>query len=611
MKGPGLLVVVLVVLGGTAGLGFAAGLGNASVLAALTALFCLIAAVGGPLRSDLRLLAGFGPALVLAVGVPRLLGAVSRWAAIALLVVIVFLAGLLPALGSRYVTVGLGLGMASVFGYGFQLTGSASAGQILGAPAMAVVVVVLLRLLMGAKDPGKQTREALADALDSAKPDAQESAGRLWLADRPRRWTGRVLGGTLRYRAATGMLDARRRQLSGEDAAAVGELLGSAAEEATRLADAIRAHEAPSELEPVRRAEPGSLPGATGRLVTGLWDALEGIRDAVTNRDRTRVALPPKLGRELLRVDLEGLFSWRSTQLRHAIRCALGMALALVVAGLRPGDPLTVSFLMTTFAIMQPEWHDTLSKAWQRLAGSFGGAVVLALVIWLLPQGALLPIGLVALLGGFSVMQSKPMVFNGCMVLLSVGMNATTKHLDPRHVLVEYLLLMLLAAVIGLLFGFAAVPGVRKPGVPERFGTAVDAVRDLLVEVTSALRGASDRRELGRRFRTSARAQQGLLAAEPGTQDPTPEQREALDRAVEALRGLSVTASSLLLRRESGAALAEAVEEVARELYEDDGLDDDGMLTSPPETADEEQRLLLDTMAADVVAVQEAARTLR
>lgn len=480
MKGPGLLVVVLVIVGGVSGLGFLVGLGNAAILAALTALFCLIAAVGGPLWADLRLLAWFAPSLILAVGVPRLLGEVSQWAAIGLLVVIVVIAGLLPALGARFVTVGLGLGMASLFGYGFQLTGTASAGQILGAPALAVGVVLLLRVLMGAKDPAKPTREALADALAAGTPETQERAARLWLADRPHRWTATVLGGIFRYRAATGLLEIRRKRLHSKG---IGETLDAAREEAVRLADAVRAAKAPEDVEPVRRWEPAGLPGATERLVAGLWDALETVRTASTDRDESRVDVPSGLRRELRWVELRGAFSWQSPQFRHAIRCGIGVMLALVVASFRPGDPLTVSFLLATFAIMQPEWRDSLSKAWQRIGGSLGGAVVLALALWLLPRGFLLPIGLVALLCGFAVMQTRPTVFNGCMVLMSVGMNATAKHLDPRYVLVEYLLLMVLAGAIALLFGFAAIPGVPKPGPAERFGTAVDATRALLSAV--------------------------------------------------------------------------------------------------------------------------------
>ncbi len=556
----GLLVVVLVVLGGVSGLGFLLGLGNAAVLAALTALFCLIAAVGGPLRADLRVLAWFAPAMVLAVGVPRLVSVVSQGAAIGLLVVIVVIAGLLPALGARFVTVGLGLGMASLFGYGFQLTGTASAGQILGAPALAVGVVLVLRVVMGAKDPAKPTREAVADALATGTSETRERAARLWLADRPRRWTAGVLGGTFRYRAAAGMLEIRRKRLDGTE---IDETLDAAKEEATRLAQAVRARQAPEDVEPVRRKEPGGLPGATAKLVTGLWDSLETVRAAATDRDESRVDVPKGLRRELRRIELRGAFSWQSPQFRHALRCGLGVALALVVASFRPGDPLTVSFLLGTFAIMQPEWRDSLGKAWQRIGGSFGGAVVLALVLWLLPQGFLLPVALVALLGGFSVMRTRPLVFNGCMVLMSVGMNATTKHLDPRYVLVEYLLLMVLAGAIALLFGFAAIPGVPKPGPAERFGTAVDATRALLGSVGRKLRGEDvDPRTLGREFRTATVAHHGLLAAEPGTKEPAPGQRDALENAAGALRGLSVTASSLLLRAESAGAAA-AVDEAA------------------------------------------------
>ncbi|ANN18976.1 hypothetical protein SD37_27380 [Amycolatopsis orientalis] len=603
MKGPGLLIVLLVVLGGVSGLGFTLGLGNAAILAALTALFCLIAAVGGPLWADLRLLAWFAPGLILAVGVPRLLGEVSRWAAIGLLVVIVVVAGLLPVLGSRFVTVGLGLGMASLFGYGFQLTGTASAGQILGAPALAVGVILLLRVAMGAKDPAKPTREALADALAAGTSETQERAARLWLADRPRRWTGKVLGGMFRYRAATGLLEIRRKRL---DSREIGDILDAAKEEAVRLADAVRPPKAPEAIEPVRREEPGALPGDTARVVTALWDSLESIRTAASERDESRVDVPKGLRKELRRIELSGAFSWQSPQFRHALRCGLGVALALVVASFRPGDPLTVSFLLGTFAIMQPEWHDSLSKAWQRIGGSLGGAVVLALVLWLLPQGFLLPIGLVALLGGFSVMRTRPTIFNGCMVLMSVGMNATTKHLDPRYVLVEYLLLMVLAGAIALLFGFAAIPGVPKPGPVERFESAVGATRALLGSVGRKLRGEDvDPRTLGREFRAAAVAHHGLLAAEPGTQEPAPGQRDALEKTAEALRGLSVTTSSLLLRP-GPAGTADAVEEAARAL----GTEDAAEIPVPPD-ADEEHRLVLDMIAADVVAVGEAAQTLK
>ncbi|MFG1646992.1 FUSC family protein [Amycolatopsis sp. NPDC049252] len=605
VKGVGMLVFIVAVVGATAGIGVAAGLGNTVVLAGLTALFCFIAATGGPLRSDLVLLAGYAPVVVAGVAGPRLLGAVSDVAAIALLTVVVFTAALLPALGPRFVTVGLGLGMASVFGYGFQLTGTASAGQIIGAPALAAGVAIVLRLLLGIGDPGKPTREALADALAGGGRDTAERAVRLWLADRPRKWQTRVLGAGARARATASVLDDRRRTLTEDQATALGTILDAADAELVQLAEAVRAKDAPDEVVAATRPDLlVDLPGETRRLVDELWSGVDAVREAVLTRDESVVDIPRRAVRTALRHEAEGALSWRSAQLRHAVRCALGMLLALVVARFRPGDPLTVSFLMTTFAVLQPEWRDTLSKAWQRVGGALGGAVVLALVLWLLPHDALLPIALVALLAGFPLMRSKPTVFNGCMVLLSVGMNAATKHLDARTLLVEYVLLMVLAVAIALLFGFAAVPGVRKPSLAERFTEAVDATRALLTAVAATLRDdPAGRRELGVRFRAAARAQQDLRAPEPGSKPPEAGQQAALDSAAEGLRGLAASAGALLLRGGSGP-MAGFTASAAQ------ALRGSSAITAPDEPLDEEQRLVADTVIADVLRVRHAAPAL-
>ncbi|WP_328611318.1 FUSC family protein [Amycolatopsis sp. NBC_00345] len=599
-RGGGMLVVILVVVGGTAGIGAAVGLGGTMILAGLTALFCFMAANGGPLRPDLRLLAVFAPAVIIGAAGPRLLGQVSTVAAVALLTIVVFVSALLPALGARFVTVGLGLGMASVFGYGFQLTGSASTAQIIGAPALAIGVVFVLRLLMGLGDPGKPTRAALADALAGPDQDSAERATRLWLADRPRAWQARVLGAGLRAHGTAAVLRDRLRALDPEAADAVTAVLTAVDEELARIAEAVREKNAPAELAAVTRVDVTvDLPGETRRLVDDLWTAVEAVHAAVAVRDESTVDFPRHLVEEAVRHEAAGALSWRSAQLRHAVRCALGMLVAVIVASLRPGDPLTVSFLMTTYAIMQPEWRDTLSKAWQRCAGAVAGAVVLALVLWLLPESALLPIGLVALLVGFPFMQTKPMVFNGCIVLMSVGVNATTRHLDAVSVLVEYILLVLLAVVIGLLFGFAAVPGVPKPPVSRRFADATAAMGDLLADVASRLRGESPaQRELGLRFRAAVRTHQDLLSPEPGSRTPDEAQREALDEAAGGLRGLAASAGAML--RGGSPELAAFAEGAAR------ALADGSVPPALPEPADDEQRLVADLILADVLRVQHA-----
>ncbi|GAA3566415.1 hypothetical protein GCM10022222_57840 [Amycolatopsis ultiminotia] len=604
-RGGGMMVVILLVVGGTAGLGAALGLGGTAVLAGLTALFCFLAASGGPLRADLKLLAAFAPAVVVGGAGPRLLGQVSSAGAIALLVVIVFVAGLLPALGPRFVTVGLGLGMASVFGYGFQLSGSASTAQIVGAPALAVGVVFVLRLLMGIADPGKPVRTALADALAGPDRDAAERALRLWLADRPHAWQARVLTATARGHGTVITLRERLRVFEQAQADELTRVLDVVEAQFVALAETVRAKQVPAEPPEIERVDPEvALPGDTTTLLDEVWTMLAEIRTAATTRDRSTVDFPRHLVRQALRQEAGGALSWRSVQLRHAVRCALGMLVAVLVAAFRPGDPLTVSFLMTTFAIMQPEWRDTLTKAWQRGAGAVAGAVVLALALWLLPQSALLPLGIVALLVGFPFMQVKPMVFNGCVVLMAVGVNATTRHLDAVSTLVEYLLLVALAVVIGLLFGFAAVPGVPKPSVAQRFSAAVEAGEALLSVVAARLRGGAEQREVGLRFRAAARTTQDLLSPEPGSREPEPSHRDALDEVGDGLRGLVSSAGALARRGAQSPAMAAFTEASAAALT---GRADP---PEPPPSADEEDRLLADLVLADLRRVRGGAQLL-
>ncbi|MFC0429806.1 FUSC family protein [Kutzneria buriramensis] len=604
-RGASLLVVIVIVVGGTAGIGAALGLGSVTILAGLTALFCFIAANGGPLRADLKLLAGFAPAVVIGGALPRLLGQVSQVAAIAALVVIVFVAALLPVLGTRFVTVGLGLGMASVFGYGYQLTGGANVWRIIAAPAIAVAIVIVLRTLMGAADPDKPTRVALAAALVGGAGTA-ERAARAWLSDRPRVWQSRVLGAGARFQATMGVLRGRAKALPAEQAETLTEVLDAAQQQMATLAEAVKAKSTPDDLPPVSRATARiSLPGATERLVDDLWRMTDTVHEAVTTRDRSTANFPPYFVRALVRREMEGVFSWQSALLRHAIRCAIGMIIALTVASFRPGDPLTVSFLMTTFAIMQPEWRDTLAKAWQRVGGALAGAAVLALVLWLLPQSALLPIALVALLIGFPLMQTQPMVFNGCMVFLSVGLNASTKHLDPDATLIEYVLLMAGAVAIGLLFGFLAVPGVPRPPLSRRFADATAELQRLLRMVSSLLRGDEVLgRAIGARFRDASRAHQNLVSPEPGSKPPTADQQEALDEAGEGLRGLAGSSLALFRLGNSAPALADFTEAAARAL--DDGVES----PRPPAGLDDEQQLIADMVIADLLRIQHARAAL-
>jgi hypothetical protein len=609
-----MLPILIIVV--TAALGFLVGLGSAAILAGLTAMFCMMAAFGGTLVADLRLLSWFGPVLVLVTGGLRLLSASAPAVGIGLLVFVVFLSCLLPALGSRFVTVGLGLGMASVFGFGLRTVAVGAPVQVFGAPALAVVVVAGVRWLAGRRDPTGPLRIALADSLTGGSGPGQDGLAQKWLADHPRRWTTDVLTGNQRYRNAADLLRSRRRFLAAPIAGDIDRQLEAAAAEADRLAGTLREAAPEEPPAPVRRREAGAsaFPGATRQLVNSMWQGLEMIRGALVGRDDSRVDLPAHLGRELLFGEVRGALNWQSARLRHAIRCALGMLVALLVVSRRPTDPFAVSFLMATFAIMQPQWRDTLTKVWQRVAGSLLGAMVLALAIWLLevPQGVLVGAGVVALLVGFYFMQTQPVIGNAGTVFMSIAVNSSVRHLDARGALLEYLGLILLAAVIGLVFGFAAIPGVRSPGLAQRLGTAVEAQRELLRSVSATLHSRTlDRGALSRRFRAASGAQQNLLATAPGGPAEGEDERVIAESAAEGLRSLTATASALVLRGHTAGPLIGAIGEVTRQLGPTAEPEPELVNRLLPARVDAEQRLLVDTMIADLLAVHRASDALR
>jgi uncharacterized membrane protein YccC len=588
------------------------GLGTASVLAALPAMFCLIAAFGGTRYADLRLFGWFGPLLILLVGGLKALGGVAPWPAVVVVTVVVFGVGLMPVLGSRLVTVAMALGMASVFAYGYQISGPTTLVQDFTAPAISVVVVALLRVLLGAKDPEGPLRTAFATALTG--PDTALVAARdQWQADRPRRWSTAALSGIGRYRGALRVLRGRRHQLAAGEAAELDEVLAAAEAEAGRLADELRARQPARPPVRVRRREPRRvLPGATSALVTSVWLGLEGVAAASADRDRSRVDVPPYVQREPLSAVLRGALNWDNAQLRHAVRCAAGMLVAAAVSQLFASSPLRLSFLMAVFAIMQPQLQDTLSKARQRVVGSVLGALVLgALVLAQLPTSALLVVGVVAFLVGFMLfMQTRPAAFNACTVLMSVGMNVDMRHLPLGRTLLEFLLLVVLAVLIGVGFGFVAVPGVPMPGAAVRFEQALAGTQELLRHVAAGLVTRQvDVNSLRRVFRTATGAHQNLSAVEAMRPEPTEPQREAAERAAEALQGLTASAHALLMRRQANVPLGGAVGEIAHQLGAEP--DADAVFHRVPAVIDPEQQLLLDSMLANTAAVSEAAPALR
>ncbi|MFE7323906.1 hypothetical protein ACFU8W_02785 [Streptomyces sp. NPDC057565] len=97
---------------------------------------------------------------------------------------------------------------------------------------------------------------------------------------------------------------------------------------------------------------------------------------------------------------------------------------------------------------------------------------------------------------------------------MSVGSNADKLLLDPAHVLIKYVLLMLAALATGLLFGFAVVPGVPRPGLADRLARAVEATAELLAAAACVVHGEKTAPErTPRELTAAARSRQGPAAA--------------------------------------------------------------------------------------------------
>lgn len=506
----------LVVFSGVvAGLGWMAGTlfdaGPAATLAATTALFVGFGASGGSLRADLRLLLAMAPAFVIAAAGPRWLAQFSPPGAVALLAVLILAAGVLPAQGPRWATVGKGLALTSVMGYALPLSHPATGAQLVTAAVAGVLAAVTARVLSGVADPGRPVREKVAAVLVTPGPDV---AGALvaWLQDRPTAWLGQSLAAATAYRSlrtASPPVDPARA------------LLDARAQEVAGLILARRPGSSGDDRDPTPLHGPASI-------------ALERAASAARARSGGLVPMPAGLGRRLVAAAWTAPLTWRSDLTRHAARTAFAVLMAgsLALALLPPGEPLLATLLMTTYGVLQSGRSETLTHAGQRVSGVAVGAVLASVAIWVAPASVLLSLSMAALVVGLGTRQTMPPVSYAAFVLVTVGMNVGVRHRDPEATLGGYLLLVALALAIGVVVAFAVVPGAR----PLHSDPAT--ARMAVAESLETLSGGTTQRDLAtdlRSVRDALRATHALDVAG----DPVVGDRRLVD-AVAALAGVAV-----------------------------------------------------------------------
>ena len=505
----GPLLVTVVVMGVAMLIANQLHLGAAALLAGFTAIFFAVGVGGGALRADLRKVAWYGPLTAVSASVPRLVADYNHGLALGLVCVIIFIAGVLPALGSNYAASGLALGIATLLGFALQ-TPTGSAAATIGAGFVGVAVVVVLRILLTMRDPSRVTRDLVAATFSETNPGFGRAYA-MWLRDRPVRWLGECLHASVGYRTIEATLAPEE------------------AEAADDCADIVAANIVAANITPRRFASGVDRPEPPADATSAYLHALR-ILDRADSAARARpTTVAPGASvtpRAVPAASLRSVLTWRSEILRHAIRATLGVLLTFLVAWATVGtdDPLVVSMAIASFAVLQTGWTQSLLKAKQRILGVGVGAAVMALLLWAVPTQWLLPCALLAAASGVWFIVSNQVLSIGSFVVTSVGMNTATRSLDPVSTLIEYVILLFTAVGIGLLLGFVAIPHVRADPVGRRVQRARQAVIDLLRPTDTSIHIAMHReyqhipravaRALGRVFTEAGNLRSPLNAAD-------------------------------------------------------------------------------------------------
>jgi uncharacterized membrane protein YccC len=521
------------------------GFGAAAILAALSVMLVLLAAFGGPLRSDLLMMAWFGPTFILAVGGVHLLANVSHLWAIPLIVAIVFIAGLLPAFGARYTTAGTALVLGVLIAFGLQLPSNLSVVSIFGGIALAVIVITLVRFLMGVRDPSLIARKAIARVLVNADIEAVDNAGKTLRAVRPKQWMSEALSGAEAYCVARLMLTARLEELPQESAVHLRSILDEADKEARDLVGLIEPRKPPTNTSPAQsagRASADGLPVDLQNIVASLWRSLDRVRTAALRRDNTSATIP-KLPATSFYDTARAIFSWDSSILRDALRCASVILVVLIIASLTRGNPLNATFLTTSFAIMQPTPLGTAAKALQRTAGAVFGVCIAGGLALIMPPHILLPLAILALFLALPFMLKNMTIYYAMLAVMTLLLGISTKRLPLSVGLIEYLLYIIVAVLIALLFIFV-VPRV-EPDVVKQTRTAMADVRSLLLTVGSTP-GNMDR--IRNDYILAARAVQNLFATTDQLTKTVQQQRDLAAQAAKALQKVLADVSTLQFR---------------------------------------------------------------
>ncbi|WP_175691751.1 hypothetical protein [Burkholderia anthina] len=460
-----LLAAISCVAGLTIALSHLLGLSDVDIFMALVALFTSIGLFGGTLRVDLSVTGWWLGGLTALVALPLAVGLWWRPGGAVLFVIGIGCCGLAPALGKRYRSVRLGLGLVAVYAYGYHSTHSVSAGAIVVGAFVAFAVPFCLRMAVGVLDPDAPLRAALARSLTDERGQALEAASASWLEGPSREWLGRVLAGTARYRAAVSQL----RELAGDTTppGSSAMVLVELARSSTALGEIVRARRIAPESHQLivadldrmsRLAEihTDSRPGFRTRIEDAV-NGLEEVLRAAEGRSRQTVSVAGPVRRRLALIALQAALSWRSDHLRGAMRAMVTIATSLCVVALTDRREVALPFLMASYGILQATPRASVAEAARRVAGVIAGGGIGILVALTAPASAAPWVAAAALIVAFAYLASSISVFMAGLVIALTLEIAPDLGVSPVHYAVAYLAAVLSGALIAVAIGFGTI----------------------------------------------------------------------------------------------------------------------------------------------------------
>ena len=559
------VLVAVAVVGATA-VGWIFGLQTPGIVAGLTAVFALVAAGGQALRSDLRRFVWFTPAMVLTMTLGPLVAKVPVLAGI-LVALVVFGAGMLPALGEHYRVGGQTFAAATLVSTTTGI-GSDQPAWVLFASAVAGAgFALLLRVLVGLGDTTRATRYAVAETLTVPGPGVVELAASAWRADGSSTWLGQVLAGAARFRAARETLLAQAQQADRAESERLRQIVEEADKVADQLAIAIRSRAcsglpALARLDPaevvLRRGGRQDLPDAARAINQGL----DRIRAAVVQRDE-RPATPPAPGgrRDRALGAVRAHLSMRSSLFRHALRCTLAVGFGMVIV-LLLNDPSESGLLLALYVVLQPAARDSMTGALERTGGAVLGVVALAALITLLPGAYLLvPLTIAAMLVTVDRLRTDYSYLLGALIAITVVDQAMRLDRPLVDVAISFAANTAIGAAIALIVGYVGylvLPSSVVPDVRGAIRSTVWSVSELLRSVRAAGQGAELRKAMHSAHVLAMRRTQDLLgvpALLDGTGEESEDERVTRDAAI-ALDALRLDVATLAFRPEAERAVA-------------------------------------------------------